>query len=127
MLQCIKYSLPCPAHQRIAGNAVIIDRDLVKVRVVNEQINQTSAEIQLTEQQLARINLTAPFDGVVIEGDLTQTLDEKSSDENRRLGFNIHGNINEPGDIDIYSFHAEVGTEVWLDIDRTTHSLDTVI
>lgn len=49
-------------------------RDLVKVRVVNEQINQTSAEMELTRQQLQRINLTAPFDGVVIEGDLSQSL-----------------------------------------------------
>ncbi len=49
-------------------------RDLVKVRVVNAQINQTRAEIELTRQQLQRINLSAPFDGVVIEGDLTQSL-----------------------------------------------------
>ncbi len=49
-------------------------RDLVKVRVVNAQINQTRAEIELTQQQLDRIHLSAPFDGVVIEGDLTQSL-----------------------------------------------------
>jgi len=49
-------------------------RDLVKVRIINEQINQALAEIELTQQQLHRINLTAPFDGVVIEGDLSQSL-----------------------------------------------------
>jgi len=49
-------------------------RDLVRVRVFIEQINQTSAEIELTRQQLDNIRLTAPFDGVVIEGDLTQKL-----------------------------------------------------
>jgi RND family efflux transporter MFP subunit len=50
------------------------DRDLVKVRVIKEQINQTDAEIDLVNQQMESINLTAPFDGVVIEGDLSQTL-----------------------------------------------------
>ena len=49
-------------------------RDLVKVRVIKEQINQIDAEIDLVNQQLASINLSAPFDGVVIEGDLSQTL-----------------------------------------------------
>ncbi|MCP4433752.1 MAG: HlyD family efflux transporter periplasmic adaptor subunit [Gammaproteobacteria bacterium] len=50
------------------------NRDLVNVRVFSEQINKAKAEIKLTEQQLDRINLSAPFDGVVIEGDLTQSL-----------------------------------------------------
>ncbi len=50
------------------------DRDLVKVRVIKEQINQVDAEIELTRQQLDSITLTAPFDGVVIEGDLSQVL-----------------------------------------------------
>lgn len=49
-------------------------RDLVKVRISNEQINQAQAEIELTQQQLERIDLLAPFDGVVIEGDLSQSL-----------------------------------------------------
>ncbi len=50
------------------------NRDLVNVRVINEKINKVKAEIKLTQQQLDRINLVAPFDGVVIEGDLTQSL-----------------------------------------------------
>jgi RND family efflux transporter MFP subunit len=49
-------------------------RDLVKVRIISEQMNQTEAEIELTRQQLDKIHLIAPFDGVVIEGDLTQLL-----------------------------------------------------
>jgi multidrug efflux pump subunit AcrA (membrane-fusion protein) len=49
-------------------------RNLVGVRVIREQINQIVAEIELIEQQLQSINLTAPFDGIVIEGDLSQAL-----------------------------------------------------
>lgn len=50
------------------------ERDLVKVRIVNEQINQTEAEMALTQQQLDTVNLFAPFDAVIIEGDLSQML-----------------------------------------------------
>jgi len=49
-------------------------RDLVGVRVIRGQMNQITAEIELVEQQLDSIHLTAPFDGVVIEGDLSQLL-----------------------------------------------------
>ncbi|MDM4016262.1 GEVED domain-containing protein [Roseiconus lacunae] len=52
---------------------------------------------------------------------------EQSGDENRRLGFIVDGAITTRDDIDVYSFVAESGTEVWLDIDRTSNSLDTVI
>jgi hypothetical protein len=51
----------------------------------------------------------------------------ESGDENTRLGFEIHGVINKPSDVDVYSFTAFGGTEVWLDIDRTAANLDTVV
>ena len=53
--------------------------------------------------------------------------DMNSGDENQRLGFNIQGDLAQRGDVDVYSFRANAGTEVWLDIDRTNNSLDTVI
>lgn len=49
-------------------------RDLVNVRVISEQMKQINAQIDLTQQQLEKIHLSAPFDGVVIEGDLSQML-----------------------------------------------------
>ena len=52
---------------------------------------------------------------------------EEAGDENRRLGFIIDGTISAKDDVDVYSFIAESGTEVWFDIDNTGHSLDTVI
>lgn len=51
----------------------------------------------------------------------------QSGDETLRLGFVVNGFLNDPRDIDVYSFNAAAGTEVWIDIDRTTQSLDTVI
>ncbi len=50
-----------------------------------------------------------------------------ASDENFRLGFVVQGVLSQPGDVDVYSFTAEAGTEVWFDVDKTTYSLDTVI
>jgi hypothetical protein len=54
---------------------------------------------------------------------------EKSGDDVRRLGFEIHGHIalDNSRDVDVYSFTADAGTEVWFDIDRTAGSLDTVL
>lgn len=49
-------------------------QNLVKVRIVSSQINQITAERDLTVEQLDKIRLVAPFDGVVIEGDLSKML-----------------------------------------------------
>lgn len=52
---------------------------------------------------------------------------EKSGDETLRLGFQINGLLSATDDIDVFSFDAQAGTQVVFDIDRTTHSLDTVL
>lgn len=52
---------------------------------------------------------------------------EKASDDNLRLGFNVHSTINNIDDVDVYSFTGAAGSEVWLDIDRTNISLDAVV
>ena len=53
--------------------------------------------------------------------------DEKAGDETLRLGFTVNGSISTTGDQDVYSFRGTAGTEVWLDIDRTASSLDSVV
>ncbi len=52
---------------------------------------------------------------------------QKSGDDNRRLGFEVTGFLANPLDIDVYSFEADAGTEIFVDIDRTTHSFDAVL
>ncbi len=52
---------------------------------------------------------------------------EKGGDETLRLGFTIQGVVNNPNDLDVYSFTGQAGTEVWIDIDRTTQALDTIV
>lgn len=48
-------------------------------------------------------------------------------DEHLRLGFNVDGVIATPNDLDVYTFSASAGTVVWLDIDRTSGNLDSVV
>ncbi len=48
-------------------------------------------------------------------------------DENLRLGFTVTGAIASPQDVDVYSFVGTAGTQVWIDIDRTGASLDSVV
>lgn len=52
---------------------------------------------------------------------------EKSGDENIRLGFTVHGAIAADLDQDMYSFSGVGGTMVWIDVDRTDPRLDTVL
>lgn len=48
-------------------------------------------------------------------------------DENLRLGVTLTGTVASPSDVDVYRFVATAGTTVWLDIDQTTSSLDSVV
>lgn len=50
------------------------NRDLVQVRILNAQLAQVDAKIKLKQEQLQRTIIQAPFDGIVIEGDLSQSL-----------------------------------------------------
>jgi len=54
---------------------------------------------------------------------------EKNGDDNLRLGFDVHGFIRSDNsdDADVYSFAGRGGTEVWIDIDRTSLGLDSVV
>jgi len=49
-------------------------RDAAQVEILTAQVNQAKAELALVEDQLSRTHVVAPFDGVVISGDLSQSL-----------------------------------------------------
>ena len=51
----------------------------------------------------------------------------QSGDDQLRLGFEVEGLLSADNDVDTYSFTAEAGTRVWIDIDRTSFTLDSVI
>ncbi|GMQ95751.1 MAG: hypothetical protein BMS9Abin14_205 [Gammaproteobacteria bacterium] len=49
-------------------------RDRPQVQILAAQIEQADAQLELLDQQLARTRLVAPFDGLVVSGDLSQSL-----------------------------------------------------
>ncbi len=58
-----------------------------------------------------------------------ESAQEKSGDENRRLGFETHGVIavDDPTDVDVYRIEGYAGSEVWIDLDKTASSLDGMV
>jgi RND family efflux transporter MFP subunit len=52
----------------------LAERDRAQVRILGAQVEQAEARIALLTEQLARARLTAPFAGVVVSGDLSQSL-----------------------------------------------------
>jgi hypothetical protein len=59
----------------------------------------------------------------------TESAQEKSGDEGRRLGFEVHGTISPdaPSDVDVYRFTGYAGSEVWIDLDKTSSALDSMV
>ena len=54
---------------------------------------------------------------------------EQAGDDNIRLGFDVQGFLRDdaPNEVDVYAFAGRGGTEVWLDIDRTSLGLDSIV
>ncbi|MBY0585695.1 hypothetical protein K2X85_00875 [bacterium] len=54
---------------------------------------------------------------------------EQSSNDTARLGFQVEGTIalDDPTDVDVYSFSGVAGSEVWIDIDQTRYALDAIV
>lgn len=50
-----------------------------------------------------------------------------ASDAEQRIGFEVEGFLSQANDVDTYAFTAEAGTQVWIDVDSTSFTLDTVI
>lgn len=50
------------------------DGDRSRVQVLKAEIEQSQAHIDLLDQQLARVELKAPIDGIVVRGDLSQMI-----------------------------------------------------
>jgi biotin carboxyl carrier protein len=50
------------------------ERNFSQIQVLSAQLDQARAQLARVEDQLARTRVTAPFDGVVVSGDLSQSL-----------------------------------------------------
>lgn len=52
----------------------LADQDRAAMAVLAAQVNQAEAQLHLVEERLARSRVVAPFDGIVVSGDLSQLL-----------------------------------------------------
>jgi RND family efflux transporter MFP subunit len=52
----------------------VAQRERAQGGIVQAQMQQTEAQMNLLAEQLARTRITAPFDGLVVSGDLSQSL-----------------------------------------------------
>ncbi len=52
----------------------LAERDRARVRILGAQVEQAEARIALLSEQLTRTHISAPFAGVVVSGDLSQSL-----------------------------------------------------
>ena len=50
------------------------DRNRADQRIYQNQVEQADAQIRLIDEQLARARMTAPFDGIVVSGDHSQSI-----------------------------------------------------
>ncbi len=67
--------------------ANLAQRDRSKLRILDAQLAQAQAQLDLIDAQIARATLRAPIDGVVISGDLSQAL--RSPVERGQLLFEV--------------------------------------
>ncbi len=73
------------AQLRSAYGSALASRDRGELSVVLAQIEEAKARLALVEQQLQKVRLTAPFDAVVIDGDLTQALGSPVNEGDRLM------------------------------------------
>ena len=54
--------------------SALAGHERAKTSILSAQIDQVSAQLRLVEEQLERLHIISPFDGVVVSGDLSQSL-----------------------------------------------------
>lgn len=72
-LEQLKWEAEREQHLREYQQA-LATRDRASMNILGAQVNQAQAQVQLITEKLARAHITAPFDGVVVTGDLSQLL-----------------------------------------------------
>lgn len=72
-LERLRWESQKQQREREYSRALSTD-DRAQVRILGAQVDQAAAQIQLLDQQLARSRITAPFDGILVSGDLSQSL-----------------------------------------------------
>lgn len=84
-----------------------------------------NADVELETDQIQDTGTNDVVSAAQNLGALASSLN--GGDENLRLGFSVDGAVAAPQDLDVYSFTGVAGTLVWIDIDKTSGGLDSVV
>jgi RND family efflux transporter MFP subunit len=68
-----KWAAEVAQYENAYGEA-LAKQDRAQIVMAQARIDEAHAQLALVEEQLARVQIKAPFDGVIIKGDLTQSL-----------------------------------------------------
>lgn len=60
------------AQRQTEHDRALSARDRAEAAIIRAQLEQADAQLQLVDEQILRTRILAPFDGVVVEGDLSQ-------------------------------------------------------
>lgn len=55
-------------------NRAIAENNTAASQIIHEQINQAETQTALLDEQIARATIRAPFEGIIVRGDLSQTI-----------------------------------------------------
>lgn len=72
-LERVKAASKLEEHRKEYHKAMA-EREAAKVEILTAQMHQAQSEIALLDDQLAHTRVLAPFDGIVVSGDLSQSL-----------------------------------------------------
>lgn len=72
-LEKLKWASQRAKQEREYSDA-LSKHERAKAQILQTQIDQAAAQIELLNEQLARLRIVAPFDGYVVSGDLSQAL-----------------------------------------------------
>ena len=62
-------------YQHLAErNQALAEHNRSQTNIIAAQIDQASSQIELLDEQIKRAELTAPFDGLIVSGDLSQSI-----------------------------------------------------
>ena len=103
--------------------------DRKELAIAQAQLDQLEAELALTKQQISRTSMTAPVNGVIVSGDLTQSLG-MSVERGKALlemapadGYEVHLLVHEvdvpyvhPGQSGRLSLSADPGNEMFVEV-----------
>jgi multidrug resistance efflux pump len=62
------------AQHQLENRKAMAEGDTAAASILQEQAHQAQAQLRLLDEQLARTKITAPFSGLVVSGDLSQSL-----------------------------------------------------